>query len=261
MPQRNRRTFFLHSLLQDNLDISNCYCVQRHDPVFTMDHQVSKEIPFTADATNLVLIEYRNYVEAAYHPILCEHQEEGKSGNFQLVTEPTEKGEGKIERKTVYKFIQDQLEEKHLRGYWTIERPNIAQEEKADSVQDGDEDDTQDAICSIPVFQYGTLGLEVYPRGNDTIKLVQQTAPFSQLFPWLTVMCARLGTGDIRDMLKACLLRNKGRTIMPKLSGSASYDGTKKFRWSLRGPTIEPDSEAGSGGRQALKKLKSLFQK
>ncbi|KAL1864205.1 hypothetical protein Daus18300_007802 [Diaporthe australafricana] len=205
-----------------------------------MEHQVSKEIPFTADATILDLIQYVSHVEVAYSPLFCEHQKERKSGNIQLVTEPTEEGEGKIDRIDVYKSIQYELKEKYLSQYWTIEGAASPQEEKADSAQDGDADDTQNTIRGIPVFQYGTLGLEVYPRDNDTIKL---------------------GTWDLMDMLQACLLHKPGQKVMPKLSGLASYEGTKKFRWSLRGPTIEPGSEAGSGSKRALKKFKTLFQK
>ncbi|KAI3402102.1 hypothetical protein diail_31 [Diaporthe ilicicola] len=213
-----------------------------------MDQQASKAIPFTEDPTEHVLTEYMDYTEVAYPPMFCDHQKKGDK--IHLVAEATEEGEGVIERKDVYVFVHNFLKRKNgLSGYWTIEGANSLHKEDADTLQEEDKDNpsgkkagiSQSNGPSLPVFQFGTLGLEIYPRDKDTIKL---------------------GTLDVNLMLEACLEFKKGQRVMPKLSGQGTYDETKKkFRWSLRGPTLESGSEAGSGGERVLKKLKSLFQK
>lgn len=49
---------------------------------------------------------------------------------------------------------------------------------------------------------------------------------------------------------------------MRKVSGSGVSDDKIRFRWCLRGPTVDRDSEADSdGGLFGKEKLKSLVRK
>ncbi|KAK2613712.1 hypothetical protein N8I77_000604 [Diaporthe amygdali] len=225
-----------------------------------MNQQAPKKVPFTEDPTEHVLTQYANFTRAAYSPSLCEQRGQGvniylkpdeakKGNNIHLVTEAAEKGEGLIERKDVYAFIHKVLkkQEQDLRGYWAIKAKHSPQDNKADTLlgedagssKDKEADESLDKGLSLPVFQYGTLGLEVYPCDEGIINL---------------------GTWDVEFILRACLEFKKGQNIMPKLSGSGIYQaqhGQMPFRWSLRGPTIEPESDDG----RVLKKFKSLFRK
>lgn len=82
------------------------------------------------------------------------------------------------------------------------------------------------------------------------------------LRPNLISTGARLGTWDIELILRTCIQYKGGKTIMPKLSGSATSDGGIRFRWCLRGAKITRGDDADdSVGLFKKEKLKSWFRK
>lgn len=145
-----------------------------------------KKVPFTEDPSQQVLTEYSNFFESPDATRLCDHYR--KNGpvylmedesvideecfNIHLAPEETQRGEGKIEREDVEAFLHNVLKKdgQHLGGYWEVVG--------ADNGTDGSEHQGS----PLPVFQFGTLGLEIFPYEHGIIRSVQRIAHFSQAF-------------------------------------------------------------------------------
>lgn len=140
-----------------------------------MNRQTPKVDPFTEDPAEQRLTEYADFIETAYTPMFCEHKVtdnkmhvagEGintKGNMIRLTPEEKEEGEGSIYQKDLYTLCQNHLgkesqnvseDGKNRRGYWMIEVVGPL----------------QDASPPLPVFQFGTLCLEVYPADKGVIK-------------------------------------------------------------------------------------------
>lgn len=229
-----------------------------------MNQQDPKKIPFTEDPTQKELTAYATFTESSYTPLFCDHfredelvymvedetsndKEVQRANKIHVVEEDAEEGEGLIERKDLYTICHSVLgrDDQNLRGYWAIEV--------------GDTHVT--ARTPLPVFQFGTLGLEIHPKKKGIIRSVQRIAPFSQLWSRLTLTGARLGTWDVELILKTCISYKEGKNIMKKVSGSGMSNEKIRFRWCLRGPTIDLATDAEPIHKRAVNKWKSLFKK
>lgn len=141
-----------------------------------MNQQDPKKIPFTEDPTQKELTTYTTFTKSPYTSKFCDHFREGgsvyrvedeisedkavrKANKIHVVKEDVKEGEGLIERKDLYTVCHNVLGERgqNLRGYWEIE------------VEDNDM--ATSAPC--PVFQFGTLGLEIHPEKKGIIRSVQ----------------------------------------------------------------------------------------
>lgn len=143
-----------------------------------------KDIPFTEDPTQKELKSYATFFKSSYTSKFCDHfgedeyvfkvQEKDskdeavqKANKVRVRKEDAEEGEGLIERKDLYTFRENFLRKdgaQNVRGYWEVKA--------------GDTDTT--TIPPSPVFQFGTLGLEIHSAKQGTIKSVQRPAPCSQ---------------------------------------------------------------------------------
>lgn len=61
-------------------------------------------------------------------------------------------------------------------------------------------------------------------------------------------------------ILRTCIHYEKGKTIMKKVSGSGISDEKIRFRWCLRGPTIDRGTDTEPFHRRVTKKCKSFLQ-
>lgn len=151
----------------------------RHDSVCKMNQHDPKKIPFTEDPTQKELTVYTTFTKSPYTSKLCDHFRKDDSvylvedetsqdkkvrevNKIHAVEEDAEEDEGLIERKDLYTFCQNVL--KNMRGYWAVEV---------------DDTDTSTISPPLPVFQFGTLGLEIHPASKGIIKSVQRVAQFS----------------------------------------------------------------------------------
>lgn len=149
-----------------------------------MNQQDPKKIPFTEDPTQKELTSYATFMKSPYTSKFCDHFKKDdsayrvedetsedktvrKANKIHVVKEDVKEGEGLIERKDLYTVYHNVLgkEGQNLRGYWAIE------------VEDTD----MAASLSWPVFQFGTLGLEIHPKEKGIIRSVQRITHFSQL--------------------------------------------------------------------------------
>ncbi|KAG6366422.1 hypothetical protein INS49_000599 [Diaporthe citri] len=195
-----------------------------HSPVFKMNQQDLKNVPFTEDPTQKELTAYATFTESSYTSKFCDHfrknesvyvvedetskdKEVQRANKIHVVEEDAEEGEGPIERKDLYTVCHSVLG------------------------KDGQ---------NLRVFQFGTLGLEIHPERKGII---------------------RLGTWDVELILKTCINYKEGKNIMKKVSGSAISDEKIRFRWCLRGPTIDRATDAEPIHKRAVNKWKSLFNK
>lgn len=62
-------------------------------------------------------------------------------------------------------------------------------------------------------------------------------------------------------ILKTCINYKEGKNIMKKVSGSGISDDKIRFRWCLRGPTIDHANDAEPIHKRAVNKWKSIFKK
>ncbi|KAG8159336.1 hypothetical protein KVR01_010997 [Diaporthe batatas] len=233
-----------------------------------MSPQPPDRAPFTEDPAKERLTEYVEFITTSYSPSFCEHKV--KDGEMRIIgdkgdmiclnSEKKEKGEGSIYQKDLFTFfyrhlgreqpeskqkqedapshgqegLEDPKKQWNRRGYWLIE------------VADG----PPETSPPLPVFQFATCCLEVYPAEKGVIKL---------------------GTDDVAHILRSCteskggwMMIAVGKKMMPKLSGLAASQADDRnqvrFRWCLRGPTILDDGDE-SGGMFRKENLKSLFRK
>ncbi|KAI7788493.1 hypothetical protein LA080_010826 [Diaporthe eres] len=208
-----------------------------------MNQQDPKKIPFTEDPTQKQLTAYATFTESSYTSKFCDHfrkdesvymvedetskdKEVQKANKIHVVEEDAEEGEGLIERKDLYTICHSVLgrDGQNRRGYWAVEV----------------EDAHMAARTPLPVFQFGTLGLEIHPEKKGII---------------------RLGTWDVELILRTCINYKEGKKVMKKVSGSGISDEKIRFRWCLRGPTIDCATDAEPIHKRAANKWKSLFKK
>lgn len=150
-----------------------------------MNQKAPKKTPFTEDPTQKELTSYATFLSSPYTSKFCDHYREDnlvyvvedessedkavrKINHVHVVPEDLEEGEGSIERKDLYAFCQNVLgkDKQNLRGYWEIE------------VTDAPRGTTP----PLPVFQFGTLGLEIHPAAKGIIRSVSSNrGQFSQL--------------------------------------------------------------------------------
>lgn len=151
-----------------------------------MSQQAPKKTPFTEDPTQKELTSYTTFSRSPYTSKFCDHYREDnlvyvvefessedkrvrKTNQVHVVPEDTEDGESLIERKDLYTFCQNVLDKdnQNLRGYWEIEVADAPSRGKS---------------SPLPVFQFGTLGLEIHPAAKGTIRSVHRIriAQFSQ---------------------------------------------------------------------------------
>lgn len=149
--------------------------------LFKMNQQDPKKIPFIEDPAK-ELTSYATFTKSPYTSKFCDHFREDESvykvedeiskdkavriaKKIHVVKEDVQEGEGLIERKDLYTVCHNILGEngQNLRGYWEIEI----------------EDTDQGTSLPWPVFQFGTLGLEIHPEEKGIIKSVQRFPQFS----------------------------------------------------------------------------------
>lgn len=149
-----------------------------------MNQQDPNNIPFTEDPTQKVLTSFVAFTKSSYTSKFCDHlrkdesvyevedetskdKEAQRANKIHVVEEDAEEGEGLIERKDLYTVCHRILGNagQNLRGFWTIEV----------------EDAHMTTRSPLPVFQFGTLGLEIHPQKKGIIRSVQRIAHFSHL--------------------------------------------------------------------------------
>lgn len=170
-----------------------------------MNQQDPKKIPFTEDPAQKELTAYATFTESSYTSKLCDHfrkdesvymvedetskdKEVQRANKIHVVEEDAEEGEGLIERKDLYTICHSVLgnDGQNLRGYWAIEV----------------EDTHMAARNALPVFQFGTLGLEIHPEKKGVIRSVQPIAQLSHLL--------------VAANLDGCKTRDLGRGAHPE---------------------------------------------
>ncbi|POS73272.1 hypothetical protein DHEL01_v208332 [Diaporthe helianthi] len=202
--------------------------------------------PFTEDPTEERLTEYVEFITTSVSPTICEHKV--KDGEMRMIgdkvdmiclnSEKKKKSEGPIYQKDLVTFFYHHLGK---------EKTEPEQKQKHKDTDPGDEDSNhveeqsghrtgdlvnpkkqwnrrgywlievadrpEETSPPLPVFQFATFCLEVYPADMGVIKL---------------------GTEDVAHILRSCtetkggmMIIPMGRKFMPKLSGLATSDNKK----------------------------------
>lgn len=203
-----------------------------------MNQPTPNIVPFTEDPTKEYLTEYAKFIKSAYTPMFCEHKVTDskmhvagdgvntKGNRISLTSEKKEEGEGSIYQKDMYTFCQNHLgkeddlgnESQHRREESPSRReesPNHREEDPNRRKESSNRrgywlievaDHPQETTLPLPVFQFGTLGLEVYPADKGVIESVHRAAKLSHP---LTV--ANFGLYQARDLGRRAHAENMHR--------------------------------------------------
>jgi hypothetical protein len=149
-------------------------------------------VPFTEDPTKQQTTDYAEFTETAYTSMFCEHKVterkmhvtgdgvNTKGNTVRLTCEKADEGEGPIYQKDLYTFCYHHLGKErpdHKTGSVDRREDSGDYREKAESNRRGYwlievADHPKETTLPLPVFQFGTLGLEVYPADKGVIKSV-----------------------------------------------------------------------------------------